>query len=131
MSAVMELTTRQGEIGTTSRLGFSRAQRLAHASEIELVKRTGKRVKTGLLDVRVAASPSLCARVGVIVPKYRRQIVERNKLRRRLREIIRTRMLPVMAVRDVLIRALPQAYTASFDELTRDVDVAIARIARS
>ncbi|MGI8547445.1 MAG: ribonuclease P protein component [Gemmatimonadaceae bacterium] len=120
----------------TSNLGFSRAQKLARASDIEFVKRTGKRVKTGLLDVRVATSPSSCtsskdpcARVGVIVPKYKRSIVERNKLRRRLREIVRTRMLPVIPARDVFIRAMPQAYTSSFDVLVREIDGVIARIA--
>jgi RNase P protein component len=133
---------------------------LARASEIELVKRTGKRVKTGVLDVRVAASPSSRAQVGVIVPKYKRTIVERNKLRRRLRELVRVRLLPVLERSDVegsstegfstegsteehaiaqaaqaaqtpravLIRALPTAYSATFDGLARDVDTVVARI---
>ena len=122
---------------------------MARASEIELVKRTGKRVKTGVLDVRVAASPSSRAQVGVIVPKYKRTIVERNKLRRRLRELVRVRLLPVLArsdvegsaaecateehatvhtARAVLIRALPTAYSATFDGLARDVDTVVARI---
>lgn len=127
---------------------------MARASEIELVKRTGKRVKTGVLDVRVAASPSSRAQVGVIVPKYKRTIVERNKLRRRLRELVRVRLLPVLersdvdgpaaersnsteehaaehtahTARAVLIRALPTAYSATFDGLARDVDTVVARI---
>lgn len=108
---------------------------MARASEIELVKRTGKRVKTGLLDVRIAASPSSRAQVGVIVPKYKRTIVERNRLRRRLRELARTRLLPTLArtavergVRAVLIRALPVAYSASFDGLAREIDAVVARV---
>jgi ribonuclease P protein component len=111
---------------------FPRAQRLARASEIELVKRTGKRIKSGRMDVRVAASPSSRARVGVIVPKYGRLIVERNRLRRRLRELVRLRMLPALRERalerDVLIRALPSAYSASFDVLAKEVDGVVARI---
>lgn len=108
---------------------------MARASEIELVKRTGKRVKTGVLDVRVAASPSSRAQVGVIVPKYRRTIVERNRLRRRLRELARVRLLPLLDAtreargeRAVLIRALPAAYSASFDGLARDIDAVVARL---
>jgi hypothetical protein len=124
---------------------------LARASEIELVKRTGKRVKTGVLDVRVAASPSSRAQVGVIVPKYKRTIVERNRLRRRLRELVRVRLLPVLerkmeraehsstehsvaeqsvedTPRAVLIRALPTAYSATFDGLARDVDTIVVRV---
>lgn len=85
-------------------------------------------MKTGLLDVRITASPSSCARVGVIVPKYGRLIVERNRLRRRLRELARVRLLPALRDRDVLIRALPHAYSASFDVLAREVDGVVARI---
>lgn len=89
-------------------------------------------MKTGVLEVRIAASPSSCAQVGIIVPKYGRVIVERNKLRRRLRELARTRLLPVLAndasPRAVLIRALPSAYSASFDGLGRNIDAVVARI---
>jgi ribonuclease P protein component len=115
----------------TSHLRFSRAQRLSHAPDIESVRRTGKRVKSGLLDVRVTASPSSCARVGIVVPKYGHIIVERNRLRRRIREIVRVHMLPVLASvppTDVLIRALPRAYSASFDVLEREIDGIVARI---
>lgn len=114
-----------------SHLKFSRAQKLSRAQDIELVRRTGKRVKSGLLDVRVTASPSSCARVGVIVPKYGHIIVERNRLRRRMREIVRVRMLPVLRVApptDVLVRVLPRAYWASFDVLEREIDGIVTRI---
>lgn len=88
-------------------------------------------MKSGLLDVRVTASPSLCARVGIIVPKYGHIIVERNRLRRRIREIVRVRMLPTLRLvppTDVLVRALPRAYSASFEVLQREIDGIIARL---
>lgn len=88
-------------------------------------------MKSGLLDVRVTASPSSCARVGIIVPKYGHIIVERNRLRRRLREIVRVRMLPGLSLvpaTDVLIRTLPKAYSASFDVLKQEIDGIVARI---
>lgn len=105
-------------------------------------------MKSGVFDVRTAASPSSCEqstvvplRVGVIVPKYGHIIVERNRLRRRLRELVRTRLLPALAPAlapvapapesrrtDVLIRALPPAYSASFDGLAREMDALIARL---
>lgn len=88
-------------------------------------------MKSGLMDVRVTASPSSCARVGIVVPKYGHIIVERNRLRRRIREIVRVRVLPVLLSvppTDVLIRALPRAYSASFDVLEREIDGIVARI---
>lgn len=89
-------------------------------------------MKSGLLDVRVTASPSLCARVGIIVPKYGHIIVERNRLRRRVREIVRVRMLPSLRSvppTDVLVRTLPRAYSASFEVLEREIDGIVARLA--
>jgi ribonuclease P protein component len=84
-------------------------------------------VKTGHLDVRIAPSPLSYVRVGIIVPKYKRTIVERNKLRRRLRELVRTRVLPVIVPSDVLIRPLPHAYQVGFDVLAREIDGLVAR----
>lgn len=90
--------------------------------EIEEVKRTGKRIKTGHLDVRVVASPLAFPRVGVIVPKYKRTIVERNQLRRRLRELARTELLPRIGAYDLTIRPWPNAYDVSFDVLAREIE---------
>lgn len=133
-----------GRVGgaVSTKLRFSREQRLTRASEIEFVRRTGKRFKTGLFDVRFTASPSLraasegvgagegavVARVGVIIPKYKRSIVERNRLKRRVKELVRTRMLPTIQAQDVLIRALPQAYSTGYDGLIREMDGVTARI---
>ncbi len=83
------------------------------------------------MDVRVTASPSLCARVGIIVPKFGHIIVERNRLRRRLRELVRVRMLPVLVQAppsDVLVRALPRAYSASFEVLEREIEGIVGRL---
>jgi ribonuclease P protein component len=63
----------------------------------------------------------------VVVPKHRRKIVLRNRLKRRLREIGRREVLPRLAERgvglDVMVRARPEAYEADFqalrDELIR------------
>ena len=63
--------------------------------------------------------------IGVVVPKHKRTIVQRNRLKRRLRELGRTVLLPALgnrgAVLDVLLRARPEAYTAPFAALRDDV----------
>jgi ribonuclease P protein component len=57
-------------------------------------------------------------RVGVIVPRYKHSAVDRNRLKRRLREIIRTALLPAIDAQvDVVVRALPPAYGAPFETL--------------
>jgi ribonuclease P protein component len=79
-------------------------------------------MQTERLDARAAVSLLLYPRVGVVVPKYRRNIVDRNRTKRRLRELARTRILPSVGSIDVLIRAKPEAYTATFEQLTVEVD---------
>lgn len=68
-------------------------------------------------DVRASESLFSHGRVGVIVPKFGKTIVERNRLRRQLREIARLVVLPVIDGRDVLIKALPSAYRTEFTTL--------------
>ena len=79
-------------------------------------------MQTERLDARASASLLLHPRVGVVVPKYRRNIIDRNRTKRRLRELARTRMLPILRRIDVLLRAKPEAYGASFDQLSVEVD---------
>ena len=76
----------------------------------------------------MVASPSRLGRVGIIVPKHKRTGVERNRLKRRLRELVRTRLLPGLASVDVVIRAMPHAYDARFAALAGDVDHAARKI---
>jgi ribonuclease P protein component len=58
-----------------------------------------------------------------VVPKHGKTSVERNKLKRRLRELVRTMILAPAGIRgvDLVIRALPAAYSASFVELEQEI----------
>lgn len=64
-------------------------------------------------------------RVGVVVPKHRHTIAERNLLKRRLREVLRVEVLPRLDAcacdADVLVRARPGAYDAGYDELREEL----------
>jgi ribonuclease P protein component len=75
------------------------------------------------LDVRVPASPFGVSRIGIVVPKHHHSAVERNRLKRRLRELVRLELLPLIRSRavDVAIRARREAYDSSFDLLRRDI----------
>jgi ribonuclease P protein component len=79
-------------------------------------------MQTECLEARMSASLLLHPRVGVVVPKYGRNIVERNRTKRRLRELARLRLLPVMGPTDLLLRAKPEAYRSTFDQLAVQVD---------
>ena len=47
--------------------------------------------------------------------------MDRNTVKRRLRHLARTELLPALSTVDVVLRAMPSAYGASFDELRASV----------
>lgn len=57
----------------------------------------------------------------MVVPKHRHTIVERNLVKRRIREVLRREVLPRLesegAVRDVLVRARREAYGVPYQTL--------------
>lgn len=77
-------------------------------------------MRTASMDVRAVASLHACGRVGIIVPKYGHSSVDRNKVKRRLRELVRVETLPVLPVLDVVLRVAPRAYDRTFDELREE-----------
>jgi ribonuclease P protein component len=56
------------------------------------------------------------------VAKYGQTVVKRNRLRRRLRELVRVLLIPKLSGLDLVIRALPSAYAADFKELAGEVE---------
>lgn len=103
-----------------------RTARITASDEIRALFRRGKRKKTRHLDVFVSSSPVAYPRIGVVVPRHRQKVVRRNLLKRRLKEISRTVILPRLnragANRDVLLRARPEAYAAGFEELREQLE---------
>ena len=89
----------------------------------------GKRFRTEHLDLRAAASPVPHPRVGIVVPKHKRTNVERNRLKRRLREIVRVDVLRSLPAIDLVIRARPEAYDASTMMLQSEVRRGVAKLA--
>ena len=80
-----------------------------------------------MLEVRVIASPLVRppgekTRIGLIVPRFHRSAVARNRVKRRLRELSRTRLLPADVPVEVVIRIRPEAYGAAFSALAADID---------
>jgi ribonuclease P protein component len=69
-------------------------------------------------------------RVGFVVSKAVGPAVVRNKVKRRLRHLVRERLasLPVSAV--LVVRALPPSAQASYTELGTDLDRCLARLVR-
>lgn len=104
---------------------YPRARRITRGPEIRELFRRGKRSKTAHLDVFDSPSPASRSRVALVVPRHKRSAVRRNQLKRRLREIARTALLPRLELAgarvDVLIRARREAYDAPFAALESEL----------
>ncbi len=82
------------------------------------------------MDVRAIASLCASARVGVVVPRYKHSAVARNRLKRRLRELVRLEWLPLLPVMDVVVKVIPPAYERDFDALRAEMRHAAERLLR-
>ena len=93
--------------------------------DIRRVLRRGRRARTASLDFHVLRRSGRRPRVGWIVPKLGQGIVARNRLRRRIREIFRRRVLGELwragVGCDVLVRARRTAYGASYAVLEAEM----------
>lgn len=99
-----------------------RSSRLTRAAELRTIMTQGKRRRTDHLDLFTRPSPAGQSRLAVIVPRYRHSAVLRNQLRRRLREIGRRHVLPVLgAPTDIAVRARAAAYVATFQQLRAEL----------
>ncbi|WP_433127940.1 ribonuclease P protein component [Micromonospora sp. CA-240977] len=127
------------------------AQRLRRSTDFAAAVRGGRRVGRGAvvvhLTVPVIADPSIStvsepvrdnsaeqssvpSRAGFVVSKAVGNAVTRNRVKRRLRALVRDRLTALPAGSTLVVRALPAAADASYPRLATDLDAAIA-VARS
>ncbi len=124
-----------GNEGPTSLL-FTAGDRITKTAEIRrlLVARSLKE-RTIALEVLAASSLSDRPRIGIVVPKYGKNSVQRNLVKRRLKEIARTSLLPRLKTNnkrlDILIRAKKQAYGRGFSGLSTEAKKTLEKICSS
>ncbi|MFF5177072.1 ribonuclease P protein component [Micromonospora sp. NPDC000316] len=127
------------------------AQRLRRSTDFAAAVRGGRRAGRGAVvvhltvpvtaDTTTTTSPkpvrdagaeqtSAPTRAGFVVSKAVGNAVVRNKVRRRLRALVRERLVALPAGSTLVVRALPAAAEASYPRLAADLDTAIA-VARS
>ncbi|MEU4475926.1 ribonuclease P protein component [Micromonospora sp. NPDC023888] len=127
------------------------AQRLRRSTDFAAAVRGGRRAGRGAvvvhLTVPVIAEPDIStssepvwddsaeqlsapSRAGFVVSKAVGNAVVRNRVKRRLRALVRDRLTGLPAGSTLVVRALPAAADASFSRLATDLDAAIA-VARS
>jgi ribonuclease P protein component len=100
--------------------------RLREGSAFTRTVRSGARAGSRSLVCHVAVGDEP-TRVGFIVPRSVGNAVTRNRVTRRLRHLMRARVADFSAPCVVVVRALPPASEASYAELARDLDHALAK----
>jgi ribonuclease P protein component len=105
--------------------GFPRERRIHRAAEIRAIMAQG-RALDGLslrMHVSLAPEPTSASRATVVVPRFRKTAVERNRLKRRLRELVRLHLLEANRLHGGLfvLRARAAAYERTFAELQAEL----------
>ena len=106
------------------------SNRLRRSDDFRRAVRSGRRAarRVVVLHVLAQAGESGPARVGFVVNKAVGNAVLRNRVHRRLRAVLATRLPELPAGSLIVVRALPSSATASYDELAADVDGALSRV---
>lgn len=107
----------------------STRRKLTRPSDFSRLRETGQPFRTSGLALRVVTASTAPGRLGIVVPKHGHSAVERNRLKRRLREIVRTEALPEAF--DIVLTCSPAAYDMSFEMLRCRVRELCARVALS
>jgi ribonuclease P protein component len=82
---------------------------------------SGARRRTARLDIFWRPNELGHPRLGVVVARFGRTAVARNRLRRRVREYARRFILPQIPAWDVIVRPAIAAYAAAPRDLASDL----------
>jgi ribonuclease P protein component len=104
--------------------------RLRRAPDFAAAVRGGRRAGRNSLVLHLRSVPEaeLPARVGLVVGRSVGPAVTRNRVKRRLRAILRPHLERLPAGSVLVVRALPPAATAGSAALAADVDAGLARL---
>lgn len=104
---------------------FPKSLRLLRRRDFLRTQRQGKSAVVGTIKVQLRDTPRFAGRVGLTVSKKVGNAVVRNRVKRRLREVLR-REKALFEKCDLVVIALPGAATAPLSQLARDLRAAVA-----
>ncbi|MFB4349848.1 ribonuclease P protein component [Microbacterium sp. CR_7] len=110
---------------------LARPFRLTRGSDYRLVVRRGSRCGGArVVTSMLTTGESRAARFGFIISKQVGTAVVRNTVRRRLKAVCAEALPRVPEGTDVVIRALPASASASYAELSADVNRCLGRLSQ-
>jgi ribonuclease P protein component len=100
---------------------------LRRRADFEAIARDGSARSTALLVLRWVRTERAETRIGLSTPRTIGGSVQRNRVRRRLREILRRRLETIGPGWDLLLIARPAAGQATFAELDGAIESLVQR----
>ncbi len=104
-----------------------RAERVRSASEYATVRAAGHVTGVAALSVRWATTTRPFSRFGIVAGKQVGNAVIRNRVKRRLRAILRERHARIASGFDIVITARSGADQLAFDRLAHDTEQVLRR----
>ena len=121
----MRRVVRRAVIGSlpysAGRLDFPREARLVRRGDFDAVYRAGKRRSNSHFTVFLRANQLPHSRFGFSIKKALGGAVVRNRIRRRVREVVRCHRLEISAGWDIVIHPKSNVAKAEFASLTTDL----------
>ncbi len=106
--------------------GWERALFLKKGTDIERVKRQGRRVQTPLFNIQARQTCGAPTRIGIVAGKRLGSAVARNRAKRRFRELARQVRRQLVAGYEVLVFPRREAVTAR-PAVLRDLWLSVLR----
>ena len=107
---------------------YPRRVRLARSAELAACWEEGRRWRTPHLELAWRPNHTGHPRIAFVVPRFQFTAVARNRLRRRLREILRREALATLPSVDLVVRTKRVAYSAPLLSLRAELLESVRRI---
>ena len=100
---------------------WTRESRLLRRGDFETVYREGRRRSSAQFVIFFRANGTDRSRFGVSVKRALGRAVQRNRIRRRIREVLRVHLLEIPAGWDIVIHPRASVALAEFSRLAREL----------
>ncbi len=117
----------RARMSTTGGVKVIKARRLKGPADFERTLRSGRRAASPYLALFVSDNEVGRPRVGLAVSRKLGNAVVRNRIKRRLRELVRPLLTRAEGGRDVVIVARARAVNAEFGRLRQEIEMLWAK----
>jgi len=102
--------------------------RLAKTKDFENIYKKGRNFFTKILGIKYTKNELNITRIGIVISqKISKKAVIRNKIKRRLREILRLRLKTIIKGYDVVILTRKGIEDCTYEELEKNIDYAFKK----